>query len=168
MNGSAPREVPPQAHEVVKAFAADPTAPAKVVVTGGIGTGKTATLSAIRSALREGGVEVMTRPTLAPRAGGAMVVDDAHLLADAELAALANWVNDPSATVVIATPPYQHHRSLRALTVPMERENPTVALGALPSQELHRASTAVLGGPPSAEVARSLMNATAGVAFLVR
>jgi DNA-binding CsgD family transcriptional regulator len=168
MNGSAPREVPPQAHEVVEAFAADPTAPAKVVVTGGIGTGKTATLSAIRSALRAGGVEVMTLPTSAPRAGAAMVVDDAHLLADAELAALAIWVNDPSATVVIATPPYQHHRSLRALTVPMERENPTVVLGALPSQELHRASTAVLGGPPSAEVARSLMNATAGLPFLVR
>jgi DNA-binding CsgD family transcriptional regulator len=163
-----PREVPPQAHQLVEALASDPTVTTKVVVVGGMGTGKTATLCAIRSALRAGGVEVMARPASAPRAAAAAVVDDAHLLADAELQALADWVNDPSATVVIATQPYQHHGALRALTAAMERENPPVVLGALTTQELHRAAAAALPGPPSAEVVRSLMNATAGLPFMVR
>ncbi len=168
MSGPALREVPPQARDLVEAVAADPTATTKVVVAGGIGTGKTATLATIRAALRAGDVEVMTRPTSAPQAGLAVVVDDAHLLTDAELEALADWVNDPSATVVIATQPHPHHGRLRALTVAMERENPPVVLGALPTPELHRATAAALGGPPSAEVVRSLMNATAGLPFLVR
>jgi DNA-binding CsgD family transcriptional regulator len=163
-----PREVPPQAHQLVEALASDPTATTKVVVVGGMGTGKTATLCAIRSALRAGGVEVMARPASAPPAAAAAVVDDAHLLADAELQALADWVNDPSATVVIATQPYQHHGALRALTAAVERENPPIVLGALTTQELHRATAAALPGPPSAEVVRSLMNATAGLPFMVR
>src|SRR6185312_6851818 len=166
MNPSAPQEVPPQAQGIVGAFENDPTGTAKVVVSGGLGTGKTATLSAIRSALRAGGVEVLTRPTSAPRTGAALVVDDAHLLTDAEIDALTDWVYEPSATVVLATQPY--HGPLRTLAAAIERENPPVVLSALPTQELHRASTAVLGAPPSAEVVRSLMNATAGVPFLVR
>ncbi|MBV9515090.1 MAG: LuxR family transcriptional regulator, partial [Mycobacteriaceae bacterium] len=168
MSAPVPGEIPPRADELVAAFASDPPVTAKVVVVGGMGTGKTATLAAIRSALRAGGVEVTARPTLAPRAGAAAVVDDAHLLADAELHALADWVDEPSATVVIATEPYQHHGALRALTIAMERERPPVVLGALPAPELHRATVAALSAPPSAEVVRSLMNATAGLPFLVR
>jgi DNA-binding CsgD family transcriptional regulator len=168
MPGPEPREVPPQARELVDAFAADPTATTKVVVAGGMGTGKTATLAAIRAALRAGGVEVLARPTSTPRPGAAAVVDDAHLLGDAELQALGGWVDDPSATVVIATQPYQHHGPLRPLLAAMERENPPVVLGALPTQELHRATAVASTGPPSAEVVRALMNATAGLPFLVR
>lgn len=167
MSAPAPRELPPQAREVVDGIAANPSASTKAVVVGGMGTGKTATLAAIRAALREAGVEVMTRPVSPPRAGAAAVVDDAHLLADEELAALVDWVRDPSATVVIATQPYQHHGGLRALTVALERENPPVLLGALPPQELHRVTAAALGGPPSPEVVRSLVNATASLPFLV-
>jgi DNA-binding CsgD family transcriptional regulator len=162
------REVPPQAHQLVEALASDPTVTTKVVVVGGMGTGKTTTLCAIRSALRAGGVEVTARPASAPRAAAAAVVDDAHLLADAELRALADWVNDPSTTVVIATQPYQHHGALRALTAAVEREDPPVVLGPLTAEELHRATAAALPGPPSAEVVRSVMNATAGLPFLVR
>jgi DNA-binding CsgD family transcriptional regulator len=168
MSGPTPREVPPQAREVIDAFAAAPAAGMKLVVVGGVGTGKTATLSAVRAALRAGGVEVTARATSTPQAGVAIVVDDVHRLADAELAALADWVNDPTATVVVATPPYQHHAALRALTAAMEREHPPVALGALPQQDLHRATADALGGPPPADVVRSLMNATAGLPFLVR
>jgi DNA-binding CsgD family transcriptional regulator len=167
MTGPATSDLPPQAREVVEAFAAHPTAAAKFLVVGGIGTGKTATLSAIRAALRSAGVEVTTRAS-GPPGPAAMVVDDAHLLTDSELGAVARWIDDPSTTVVLSAQPYQHHEALRAVTVAMERENPPVVLGPLPAPELHRIAAGALGGPPSPEVMRSMTNATAGLPFLVR
>ncbi len=140
----------------------------KIVVVGGMGTGKTATMSAIRAALRAADVEVVTRPGPPPRDKAAAVVDDAHLLTEPELFALADWVNDPSATVVVATQPYQHQDGLRALTLAIERENPPVLLGPLPQQELQRVAPAATGDPSSTDVVRSLMNATAGLPFLVQ
>jgi len=168
MSAPAPREVPPQAREVVDALAAGPTAGTKIVVVGGMGTGKTTTTAAIRAALRAADVDVVTRPGLPRRANAAAVVDDAHLLTEPELSALADWVDDPSATVVVATQPYQHQGALRALTLAMERENPPVLLGALAPPELHRVASGALGGAPPADVIRTLMNATAGLPFLVR
>src|SRR5690348_3729415 len=167
MTGAMPREVPPQARELVDAIAARPTAPVKAAVVGGMGTGKTSTLSAIRAALRGAGVEVSSRPGTAPQPGTAVVADDAHLLTDAELTALLDWAADPGATIVIATPPYQHHAALRALTLALQRESPPVRLGPLPVYDVHRAAGAVVGGAPPAEMMRALMTATAGVPFLV-
>jgi hypothetical protein len=57
---------------------------------------------------------------------------------------------------------------LRELRVTIERENPPIVLGPLPTHELHRITTAALGGPPPAEVVRGLMSATAGLPFLVK
>ena len=65
MSGPAD-DLPPTARDVVESIAAAPTTPAKFVVVGGMGTGKTTTLTAIRSALRAAGISVMTRP---PQAG---------------------------------------------------------------------------------------------------
>jgi hypothetical protein len=57
-------------HDVVAALTSrDPTkpiGPVKVLVSGGIGTGKTSVLADIRSALRDAGVTVIARP---PRPG---------------------------------------------------------------------------------------------------
>ncbi|MDT5012815.1 MAG: hypothetical protein QOH57_4432, partial [Mycobacterium sp.] len=50
----------------------------------------------------------------------------------------------------------------------IERENPPIVLGPLPTHELHRIATAALGGPPPADVVRGLMSATAGLPFLVK
>lgn len=166
---SGPDDVPPNARGALESIAATPTAPAKFVVIGGMGTGKTATLTAIRSALRAAGVAVLTRPPSSPQDGqAALVIDDAHLLGDDELAALDHRMTDPAATLVVATEPYQHHPGLRALTLALERENPAVSLGALPPAELQRLVTAAVGGPPPAEIGRALMPATAGLPLLVR
>ena len=73
--------------------------------------------------------------TRAPRADddpdAAIVIDDAHLLADAELEQLADRVSDPRSTVVIATEPLIQRQALRALATALERENPVISLGAL-------------------------------------
>lgn len=80
------KDVPPPARDAVATLTAAPTTPVKLLVSGGIGTGKSAVLAVIRSALRSAGVAVVTRP---PRdgddPGAAVVIDDAQLLGDDEL-----------------------------------------------------------------------------------
>ena len=132
-------DIPPAARDTVATLLAAPTAPVKVLVSGGIGTGKSSVLAAIRSALREAEVAVLTRP---PRDGddsaAAVVIDDAHLLDDAELGRLGELVADPASTVVVAAEPLAHHAALRSLVVTIERENPMVSLGALSPADVNR------------------------------
>jgi DNA-binding CsgD family transcriptional regulator len=162
-------DIPPAAHDTVASLLAAPTVPVKVLVSGGIGTGKSSVLAAIRTALREAGVAVLTRP---PRDGddaaAAVVIDDAQLLDDAELGRLCERVADPATTVVVAAEPLAHHPALRSLATSIERENPVVSLGALSPAEVNRVAAETLGAPPTSEIIRSLMVATAGLPFLLR
>src|SRR5260370_32134011 len=155
-------DIPPAARDTVASLLAAPTAPVKVLVSGGIGTGKSSVLAAIRTALREGGVAVLTRP---PREGddsaAAVVIDDAQLLDDAELGRLGEQVGDPAATVVVAAEPLAHHPALRSLATSIERENPMVSLGALSPAEVNRVAAGTRGAPPPSGITRSLMWATA-------
>jgi DNA-binding CsgD family transcriptional regulator len=159
-------DIPPTARDAVAALLAAPTVPVKVLVSGGIGTGKSSVLAAIRSALRAADVAVLTRP---PKKGdaAAVVIDDAHLLDDAELARLSELVADPAATVVVAAEPLAHHPALRSLATAIERENPVVQLGAFSPAEVNRLAAETLGVPPTSEIIRSLMVATAGLPFLL-
>ncbi|HZA12040.1 isoniazid response ATPase/transcriptional regulator IniR [Mycobacterium sp.] len=169
MNAPAPSDIPPQARDAVSALAHTPASPTKLLVCGGIGTGKTTVLSAVRSTLRAADVPVLTSlPPSGEKPTGAIVIDDAHLLADDELQALADRVSDLDATIVVAAEPHRHNGALRALTKAIERENAVVALGALAPSELHGAVAGVLPNAPTNESLRSLMVATAGVPLLVR
>ena len=162
-------DIPPAARDTVATLLAAPTAPVKVLVSGGIGTGKSSVLAAIRSALREAEVAVLTRP---PRDGddsaAAVVIDDAHLLDDEELGRLGELVANPASTVVVAAQPLVHHAGLRSLVVTIERENPVVSLGALSAADVNRIATETLGAPTTSEINRSLMVATAGLPFLLQ
>ncbi|BAX90707.1 helix-turn-helix transcriptional regulator [Mycobacterium shigaense] len=143
-------EALPGTREAVRAVAA---IPAKVLITGGIGTGKSTALAAAREVLRAAGLTVLARP---PRAGdppdAAVAVDDAHLLSEPDLRALAERVADAGATVVVAAEPREQ---LRDLAVAIERERPRIALGPLPVTGQLRDCT---GGVPF------LVHATADVA----
>jgi DNA-binding CsgD family transcriptional regulator len=162
-------DIPPAARDTVATLLAAPTVPVKVLVSGGIGTGKSSVLAAIRSALREAQVGVLTRP---PRDGddsaAAVVIDDAHLLDDAELGRLGELVANPASTVVVAAQPLAHHAGLRSLVVTIERENPVVSLGALSPADVNRMAIEILGAPMTSEIIRSLMVATAGLPFLLQ
>jgi DNA-binding CsgD family transcriptional regulator len=168
--GSEPlTDIPPAAQDTVASVLAAPTAPVKVLVSGGIGTGKSSVLAAIRSALRAADVAVLTRP---PRDGddsaAAVAIDDAHLLDDVELGRLGEAVADPTSTVVVAAQPLAHHAALRALATAIERENPVVSLGTLSPAEVNRIASETLGVPTTSEIVRSLMVATAGLPFLLQ
>ncbi|MGA5462005.1 isoniazid response ATPase/transcriptional regulator IniR [Mycobacterium sp. NPDC050041] len=162
-------DVPPAAGAFVTALLAAPTAPVKVLVSGGIGTGKSAVLAAVRAALRDAGRTVLTRP---PRpedpADAALVVDDAHLLGDAELDLIADRAADPASTVVVSAEARLRHAALQSLSTALARENPVVALGPLGPADVHRAAAAALGVAPQAQLVRALSAATGGVPFLLR
>src|SRR3954468_6815259 len=162
-------DIPPAARDTVGSLLAAPAVPVKVLVSGGIGTGKSSVLAAIRSALRAAEGAVLTRP---PRDGddsaAAVIIDDAHLLDDAELGRLGELVADPASTVVVAAEPLAHRPALRSLATAIERENPVVALGALSPAEVNRIAAETLGAPPTSEIIRSLMVATAGLPFLLQ
>ncbi|SPM33223.1 transcriptional regulator, partial [Mycobacterium rhizamassiliense] len=139
-------EALPGAREAVHAVANAASFPAKVLITGGIGAGKSTVVAAVRDSLRSAGLAVLARP---PRAGdppdAALVVDDAHLLSEAELREVAERAAEPGATVVVAAEPQEQ---LRDLAVAIERERARIALGPLP-------------------VAEHLLDCTAGLPFLV-
>ncbi|MDT5067074.1 MAG: hypothetical protein QOK02_3229, partial [Mycobacterium sp.] len=160
-------------HDVVAALTArDPTKPgepAKELVSGGIGTGKTSALGGIRSALRDAGLTVIARP---PRdgdpPGAAVVIDDAHLLGASDLDELADLVSDPVTTVVIAAEPLAHHPALVSLSTALARQNPVVTLGAMTPAEVTRSIAEILGAPAPVELVRAVTTTTAGLPFLVR
>jgi DNA-binding CsgD family transcriptional regulator len=139
-------DLPPAAHDAIRALSEAASAPVKLLISGGIGTGKTTVLSAARDTLSRGGLTVLTR---SPRPGdppdAALVVDDAHLLTGEELLSLTERVADHRVTVVVAAEPWEN---MRDLTVAIERERPRVSLGPLP-------------------VADDLLHCTAGLPFLV-
>lgn len=144
------------------------SAPAKLLVTGGIGTGKSTFLAAARDTLRDNGSAVLTRPP-APgdAADAAVVVDDAHLLTGAELHQLTELAADPSSTVVVAVQPRDHDEDLQALITTIEREQPRIALGPMTPGELSRVMTDPSGHPPRTELVTNILVATAGIPFLV-
>lgn len=154
------------AHDVVAALTA--REPVKVLVSGGIGTGKTSLLTDARSALRAAGVTVIARP---PRAGdptpAAVVIDDAHLLDGADLEELLAAVGDPATTIVIAAEPLSHQPALAALATAMARQSPVVALGPSTPAEVNVALAGTVGAAPPADLLRVVMATTAGLPFLV-
>ncbi|MCV7387787.1 isoniazid response ATPase/transcriptional regulator IniR [Mycolicibacterium porcinum] len=164
---SAP-ELPLAARSAIDAVLADPGAPIKLLVTGGIGTGKSTVLAEIREALREADRVVLTR---APRpddaSEAAFVIDDAHLLDDSEIDRLAEKVADSAATVVVASEPLTHRLPLVTLATALERENPAVRLGPLTGADVGRALSIASSAPATQETVRSVLAATAGLPFLL-
>ncbi len=155
--------LPPAARGAVGAVLDAPALPVKLLFSGGIGTGKSSVLSVVRTALRDAGQVVLTRPPRPDDApDAAFVVDDVHLLDDADLDLLTERVSDPAATVVAATAPLVHRQALSALITAAQRENPVVSLGALPAAEVNR-----IVGAATPEAGRSVLAATAGLPFLV-
>lgn len=133
---------------MVEALTAAPTGPAKVLVTGGVGAGKSTVLAAVREVLRGGGLDVSTRLPAAQDRHAVVVIDDAHLLSAEELGRLTDLTGDPDSTVIIASEPRESDDALRTLTTAIERERPRVALGPLGAAEVSRLLVDPSGHPP--------------------
>lgn len=153
---------------MIPALLQAPADPVRVLVTGGIGTGKTTLLGTVRAALRSAGVPVLSRvPQAGEAVSAALVIDDAHLLGDDQLAVLTELAADTDRTVVVACEPSAHRDALRALTIALTREGPAVSLGPWTGAEIHRAAAEKNGGSPDPEFVAAAHTATAGLPFLV-
>ncbi|PQE01434.1 helix-turn-helix transcriptional regulator [Mycobacterium sp. EPG1] len=156
----------PAARDAIAAVDADPRAATKLLVTGGIGTGKSTVLTAVRTAFRGAGRQVLARPG-AIGGDAAVVVDDADLLDAESLGRLTELVADPAATVVVATQPLAHHLPLRTLMTELEREHSPVILGPLSPNDVAAAAATRLGVPAGGDLTRLLVAATGGLPFLL-
>jgi DNA-binding CsgD family transcriptional regulator len=155
-------ELSPAAQAAFAALAAVPARPVKALIAGGVGTGKSTTLTALRDKLRGAGIAVSTRPPEPGETPSAVIVDDVHLLSDVQLRTLTELAADPATTVVVAAEPREHDPDLRALTVALEREHPRIALGPWSRAEVSR--RLAIGDPGTLE---AVMATTAGVPSLV-
>ncbi len=144
------------------------TTPVKLAVTGGVGSGKSTVLAAVRDALRDAGATVLTRPPAdGDPATAAVVVDDVHLLNPAEVRRLTEIAGEPAATVVVTAQPRGNDDDLRALIAAIERDRPRIALEPLTSGDIARLLTDPSGHPPRTELVATVLVATSGIPFLV-
>ena len=149
------------------ALAALGSQPVRLLIVGGIGSGKSTALQAVRRSLRESGHTVTTRLPGAGDDATAVVIDDAHLLSDDDLRRLADSADQSDHAVVVAAQPRHHRPGLAGLAAALEREHPRITLGPLTAGEALRALADPSGHPPAAEVLDAAMTATAGIPFLV-
>jgi DNA-binding NarL/FixJ family response regulator len=155
---------PPTARTALDALTGDPV---RLLITGGIGTGKSTVLEAVRRSLRESGRTVVSRIPDRGDADSAVLIDDAHLLDDASLQVLADLTDDPNRSIVVAAETRDHDPALRTLATALERDRSRIALGPLNSGEIAHAVADPSGHPPSPEVLSGVMAASAGIPCLV-
>ncbi|AQA21956.1 ATPase, AAA family protein [Rhodococcus sp. MTM3W5.2] len=86
-----------------------------MLIRGAAGSGKSTLLAAIRDELRANGTAVAAAAGADVEPGGALVVDDAHRLPDAAVDALTLAAHRQDITVIVATEPRPHSRTLRSL-----------------------------------------------------
>lgn len=102
--------------------------PCKLLIIGGIGAGKSAALADARKVLHNNGISAITDPSALGEPGSAFVVDDAHLLTDAQVARLTDLAGRPDITLVVSAEARLHNTALRSLIAAMERTRPAVRL----------------------------------------
>ncbi|WP_433268009.1 LuxR C-terminal-related transcriptional regulator [Actinosynnema sp. CS-041913] len=113
----------PSAREVLAEVAAAPEAVLRLGVLAPGGYGKTTVLREVERVYREAGVE-------------ATVVDDAHLLGDAELASLRALVERGDVRVVVAYRPWPRSRALAALAESLGRVRPALLPSAFTREQV--------------------------------
>ncbi|MDH6243242.1 isoniazid response ATPase/transcriptional regulator IniR [Mycobacterium sp. OTB74] len=147
-------------------LAAQATAPgAKSLVLGGIGSGKTTALEAVRNALRANGTTIFARvPRNGDTPGAAIVIDDAHLLSSTELDVLTELAGEPDLTVVASAEPLAHDHALNALTTTLTRQHPPIQLAPMTPREISDA--AARAGITGSHLP-GLITATGGIPLLL-
>ncbi|MEU6584623.1 LuxR C-terminal-related transcriptional regulator [Nocardia sp. NPDC046763] len=142
----------PCAREIFRDLDSDDSASVLYLVRGRSGTGKSTLLGAVRARLRARGVPHTDNPAHALRASaparadgyngnnsrarGALIVDDAHALGQAEFDLLCAAAESGEYPVVIALRPRPHDPRLRGLTDMVARRGRVVDLRALGATEI--------------------------------
>ncbi len=160
----------PVARRLYREVVADPARGRRVDVVAPGGHGKTVLLDALAEACRAAGVPVLRGLPAAGEPvdlGAALIVDDAHLLAGAELRRLRELAGDAARQLVVAHRPWPQSPEMTALSAALAVAGPPLVLGALDrSGVASRAALQLRERPPVALVDR-VLEQTAGLPGLV-
>ncbi len=122
-----------QARPVMEAIAAADAGPARAVVTGNAGSGKSTMLRELHRLLEDQAAHVSllgesTDVSRVPRSH-VLLVDDLHLLAAEQVDALRERSEDPAASLVVTSRPWPRDEALTSISRRLERSRPAIVLG---------------------------------------
>ncbi|WP_194420291.1 LuxR C-terminal-related transcriptional regulator [Microbacterium abyssi] len=124
-----------QLRAAIETIGASPGSPPRAMLIGNAGSGKSASLRHLQSVLLDQHAEVvlMHSPVAAsidlPPADTVLIIDDAHLLDEEQLAQVMARAADPSAALIVAARPWPSPEALRAIARMLEHAFPAIVLG---------------------------------------
>ena len=122
-----------QARPVMDAIAAPDAGPARAVVMGNAGSGKSTVLRELHRLLADQSthVSLLTDATDVSRVphSHVLLVDDLHLLGIDQVESLRARSEDPNASLVVASRPWPRVDALTGITRSLERSRPAIVLG---------------------------------------
>ncbi|WP_219413870.1 helix-turn-helix transcriptional regulator [Pseudonocardia nigra] len=163
----------PVARRLVRDVLAGAPSARRVDVIGAGGHGKTVLLDALAAVFRDSGVVVRRDVPAAGEvlaADEALLVDDAHRLAPAELERLAALAADPHGYLVVAHRPWPRPMGTAALGAVLAQARPPVVLDALDRAGVAARAAVLLGARddrPPADLVELVHTQTAGLPALV-
>lgn len=159
----------PQPRRLVREIMADPSRVRRLDVVGPGGHGKTVLLDAIARVHRDTGATVLRElpPPGSDLDDDVLVVDDAHLLPDADLARLAALAAEPGGTVVVAHRPWPRSPALAVLGARLAAERPPLVLEPLELGGVAARAARLLPDRPRRDLVEHVLARTAGVPLLV-
>ncbi|HVL84295.1 MAG TPA: hypothetical protein VM367_08445, partial [Pseudonocardia sp.] len=158
------------ARQLHREIAGSPDRARRVAVVGAGGSGKSVLLDVLDTAYRDGGVRVARAVPPAGEPLGpdvALVVDDVHLLPEAELDRLAAIAATPSARLVVAHRPWPRPPGLVALGALLAADRAPVVLGPLDRTGVAARAGVLLGQGVAAELVERVAAQTCGIPLLV-
>ncbi|CAH0223721.1 LuxR C-terminal-related transcriptional regulator [Microbacterium sp. Bi121] len=131
-----------QLRAVIETIAASPESPPRATLIGNAGSGKSASLRHLRRMLLDRGLSAELLSSPDPALIGrtppetVLLVDDAHLLDDEQLASLRERADDASTALIVAARPWPSPESLRGIARTLERTGSSVVLGHVSPSDL--------------------------------
>ncbi len=161
----------PSARKVFREIAAQPGSAVRLDVVGPGGSGKTTLLDALADTYRQATVTVIRQVGELPDgeeiADAAVLIDDAHLLADDELDRLRSLAGTGRPRLVVAHRPWPSTAAMSRLGAMLTRGRPPLVLGALDRAGVASRMALMFGVRPSVELVENVTERTAGMPSLV-
>ena len=146
------------------------TLPARVLVSGNAGSGKTAVLQHAENVLSAptARLDMLGDDADIERVPDAhvLLVDDLHLLSDAQIEQVRRRAANRAAGLVVASRPWPRSQALSGIARQLERSQPTIVLGRVSRSDLHRFLAERDGGVTDPCVDH-ILEITGGVSWLV-